>query len=139
MTTLTARSLLGMALALLCAVTPVLGQGLDAASAEALAATLKLLQDPAARVGAIGSDPKAAATDRQVRSLAGSDKVTQEMYELAAQIFSELTRASGGDVQKMVQSLQRGQSDPAGFAAMLSPQTLQKLREISTKISDRPR
>lgn len=134
MTTLTVRSLLALALALLAAVTPVQAQGLDAASAEALAATLKMLQDPAARAGAIGKDPKGMAADQQVRSMAGSDKATQEMYELAAMIFNDLTRGSGGDLQKMTQALQRGQSDPAAFAAGLSPQTLQKLRELSGKL-----
>lgn len=69
----------------------------------------------------------------------GSEPVMKEFYELAAEIFNDLTRSLGGDVRQMTQALERGQRDPAGFAAMLSPRTLQRLRELSTKMSDRPR
>lgn len=120
-------------------VAPVHAQSLDAASAEALAATLRILQDPALRAGVLGSDPGAAAADRQLRSLAGSEALTHELYALAAQVFGELARASGGDLQKMVEALDRGRIDPAGFAAQLSPETLRRLRELSTKIPDRAR
>ena len=63
----------------------------------------------------------------------------QELYALAAEIFSELASNSGGDVGKMSQALARGTNDPVAFAATLSPATLQRLRELSVKISDRPR
>ena len=118
---------------------PAHGQRLDPASTEALAATLRVLQDPALRGAAIAKDPKAGAIDSQMRGLMGGDKHMAEFYELAAQIFDELTRNSGGDVQKATQALERGRADPAGFAAMLSPRTLERLRELSGKISDRPR
>jgi hypothetical protein len=36
-------------------------------------------------------------------------------------------------------ALERAKSDPAGFAGRLSPETLQRLRELSTKISDAKR
>ena len=42
--------------------TPAFGQSLDAASSEALAATLRLLQDPSARAGAVAGNPQASAT-----------------------------------------------------------------------------
>ena len=114
-------------------------QALDQASTEALAATLRMLADPAARGAAIGANPGATAADKQVQSLGGSPALTQQLYELAGQIFEELARNSGGDVAKMTESLQRAQSDPAGFAAMLSPRTLDRLRELATKISDQRR
>ncbi len=71
--------------------------------------------------------------------MTGSEKLTEEFYALAAEVFGELARNSNGDTRAMSEALQRGLSDPASFAAMLSPQTLQRLRELSTKISDRPR
>ena len=113
-------------------------QSLDAASADALAATLRLLQDPTARASAISGNPQASAVDSQLQALAGSANM-QEVYAPAAAIFSEVTTNTGGDVGKMSQALSRGTNDPAGFAAFLSPATLQRLRELSTKISDRPR
>lgn len=125
--------------ALLAVGVPASAQRLDPASAEALAATLRMLQDPAQRGAAIAKDPKAAAIDSQMRGMMGGDKHMAEFYELAAQIFEDLTRGSGGDPQKMRQALEQGQSDPAGFGAMLSPRTLERLRELTGKVSDRPR
>lgn len=133
-----ARALI-LALAGVLVAAPAFAQALDQASAEALATTLRMLSDPAARGAAIGADPSAAAADKQIQSLAGSPALTQQLHELAGQIFEELTRNSGGDVTKMTESLQRARSDPAGFAAMLSPRTLDRLRELATKISDQRR
>lgn len=118
---------------------PAAAQRLDAASTEALAATLRVLQDPTLRGAALAKDPKAAGIDSQMRGMLGGDTHMAEFYELAAQIFEDLTRGSGGDGQKMMQALERGRTDPTGFAATLSPGTLERLRAFSSKISDRPR
>jgi len=120
----------------LLAAAPATAQPLDPASSDALAATLRMLQDPALRAAAIAATPQATAVDQQIQSIAGSPALTQKIYALAAQVMSELTRSSGGDVNRMVDALERGKTDPAGFAAMLSPATLQRLQELSTKISD---
>ena len=111
-------------------------QNLDAASSEALAATLEMLTDPSQRAGAIAGNSDARAVDQKIRSLTGSDQLTEELYGLAAQIFEDLGRSQGGDVGKMLDALEQGQQDPAAFAAMLSPATLARLRELATKISD---
>ena len=62
-----------------------------------------------------------------------------EIYALAAAIFADLAQNTGGDVGKLSEALAGGRNNPAGFAATLSPATLQRLRELSVKISDRPR
>ena len=77
--------------------------------------------------------------DQQVRALAGSDALTQELYALAGQVLTELARSTGGDPQKMLQLLERAKTDPAGFAAMLSPATQQRLAHLSVKLSDSKR
>jgi hypothetical protein len=133
-----ARSLI-LVLVLLALAAPAHGQALDPASSEALATTLRMLTDPSARGTAVGASPDAAAAEGQVQSLTRSPELTQQLHELAGQIFQELAQNSGGDVSKMTESLQRAQSDPAGFAAMLSPRTLDRLRELATKISDQRR
>ncbi len=115
---------------------PAWAQGLDAASAEALAATLRMLTDPSQRAGAIAGNSDAGAIDQKIRGLTGSDPLTEELYGLAAQIFDDLSQGQGGDVGKMLGALEQGQQDPAAFAAMLSPATLARLRELATKISD---
>ena len=89
----------------LLAAAPVTAQPLDAASSDALAATLRMLQDPALRGAAIAATPQAAAVDQQIQSIAGSPALTQEIYALAAQVMSELARSSGGDVNRMVEIL----------------------------------
>jgi hypothetical protein len=114
-------------------------QSLDAASAEALAATLRLLQDPVARDAALAGNPQGAALDRDIQALTGSPALTQEFYALAAQVFAELTLNSGGDLGRMNQALASGRGNPAGFAAFLSPDTLTRLRDLATRISDRKR
>jgi hypothetical protein len=118
---------------------PLHAQTLDPASADALAATLRMLADPAARGQIIATDPAAAAIDKQVQGMAGSPALVQEVYGLAAEIFADLARNSGGDPRAMSEALDRAKSDPVGFAAMLRPETLQRLRELSSKISDTQR
>ena len=111
-------------------------QALDPTSAAALAETLRILSDPAAR-GA--GTPGATGVESQVQSLAGSPEATQEVYNLAGQVFADLVKSTGGDTGKLLEALQRAQSDPGSLTEALSPATLQRLRELSTKISDQKR
>ncbi|MGH7317261.1 MAG: hypothetical protein ACREI6_02775 [Candidatus Rokuibacteriota bacterium] len=119
--------------------TPLPAQALDPAAAEALATTLRMLADPAARGQILATDPTAAAIDKQVLSMAGSSQLAQEVYGLAAEVFADLARSTGGDPRALHESLERAKSDPAGFAALLRPETLERLRALATKISDTQR
>jgi len=121
------------------AAVPAQSQSLDPTSQDALDKTLRMLLDPAARSGEVSRSTQGAAVDQQVRALAGSEALTQEVYALAGQVLSELVQSTGGDTQKMLQALDRAKSDPAGFAALLSPATQQQLRELAVKLSDKPR
>jgi hypothetical protein len=115
-------------------------QALDPTSQEALASVLRMLQDPVLRTGLMAGNTEAGKADQQIQSLTGgSATLTQEVYELAGQIFEDLVRGSGGDEQVVSQALTRAQADPASFAAMLSPGTLERLRTLAVKLSDRPR
>jgi len=58
---------------------------------------------------------------------------------LAGLVFTDLVQGSGGDLTRMRQSLADGQRDPAGFAAFLSPPTLQYLHDLAGRIGDRKR
>jgi hypothetical protein len=128
------------ALALLLVQTALVSaQPLDPTATEALATTLKTLMDPTQRSGAIAGNPQAATIDQQVRSLTGSEALTQDFYALALDVFSELTVAAGGDITKLSEILDRGKTDPAGLVALLSPQTQERLRQFSVKISDQRR
>jgi hypothetical protein len=114
-------------------------QTLDPAAAEALAATLRMLADPAERGQILATDPAAAAIDKQVQGMAGSSQLAQEVYSLAAEVFADLARSAGGDPRQLSAALERAKSDPAGFAAMLRPETLERLRALATRISDAQR
>ena len=114
---------------------PVGGQALDAGSQDALGAVLRMLQDPALRGAAIAGDARSNSADAQIQSLThGSPVLTQEVYELAGQIFEDIARSSGGDVQAINQALARAQSDPTSLATLLSPSTLARLRALAGKL-----
>lgn len=115
---------------------PLHSQPVDSQSTEALAATLRMLTDPAARGQVIAGDPNAAEVDRQVQGMAGTPALAQEVYGIAAEVFADLVRNTDGDPRRMSEALDQAKSDPAGFAAMLRPETLDRLRELATKISD---
>ncbi|HKZ06969.1 MAG TPA: hypothetical protein VJU81_16015 [Methylomirabilota bacterium] len=125
---------------LVAAAPPAPAQSLDPASAEALAAVLRMLQDPVARGAGIAANPEAAAIDRNMRAMTGgSSALMDEFYVLVAEVFTDLVQGSGGDLTRMQKSLAEGQRDPAGFAAFLSPATLQHLRDLSSRITDQKR
>ena len=128
-----------VALALLASAGSTAAQPLDASSQDALSQTLQIMLDPNARAAELAKNPQGATVDQQVRALTGSDALTQEFYAVAGQVLSELTQNSGGDAQKMLQAVERAKADPAGFAAMLSPQTQQRLRDLAVKLSDKKR
>ena len=130
------RAFLG-ALIALAAAGAAAAQPLDSTSQDALDKTLRILLDPHARGGELAKNPPGAALDEQVRALAGSDALTQELYALAGQVLTELVQGTSGDAQKMLQAIERSKTDPAGFTAMLSPATQQRLRDLSVKLSDK--
>ena len=116
-------------------VTQAPAQTPDSPSADSLGAALKILTNPTGKGLSPGSDPAAAEIDRQVQALTGSPELAQEVYALAAQVFADLLKSNGGDMGKVMEALGRARTDPAGFANGLSPQTLQRLGELSAKIA----
>jgi len=128
------------ALWLAAAVAPSLdAQTLDPQTAKALAEAIRVIQDPALRQTAITKDRKAVEADRQVRALAGSEPVTQEFYQFAIDIFVDLMQSAGGDMKKITETLERAKSDPAAFAATLSPRNRERLKQLSTKVGEHAR
>jgi hypothetical protein len=71
--------------------------------------------------------------------LQGSPELTQELYDLAGDVFRELTESAGGDLTQMNHVVEQGQSDPTAFANSLSPATRDRLRAFARKIEDRRR
>ena len=130
--------LVGVLLAL-AAASPAEAQAPDPSSQDALNKTLQILLDPNARAGELAKSSQGTAIDQRVRALAGSEALTQEFYAVAGQVLTELVQSTGGDAQKMLDAVERAKTDPTGFAAMLSPATQQRLRDLSVKLSDKRR
>jgi hypothetical protein len=103
-------------------------QGLDAASADALSAALGSLQAEAATGKVPNVDPRLGAVN-------DSPELNRELYDLAAQVFTEITQQAGGDPTAMSAALARGRSDPAALARSLSPETQARLRALAAKLS----
>ena len=129
----------GALAALAVSAAPSAAQKLDSASQDALDKTLQILLDPNARGREVAKSPQGTAVDQQVRALAGSDALTQEFYAVAGEVLKDLAQSTGGDPQKMFQAVESAKTDPAAFAAMLSPATQQRLRDLSVKLSDKKR
>jgi hypothetical protein len=129
------RSVLPVALVLAILLLPcaVRADSLDAASADALGNTLRMLEDPVTRPGA-DRGTGMPALDPKLKAVTESPELNRELYELAAQIFSEIAQSTGGDVEKMNAMVARGKSDPTAFAASLSPATRARLRALADKI-----
>jgi hypothetical protein len=88
-------ALLGALLAL-AAGGPAAAQPLDPASRDALNKTIQILLDPNARAGELAKNSQGTAVDQQVRALAGSDALTQELYAVAGQVLTELVQSNPG-------------------------------------------
>src|SRR5262245_58180191 len=92
------RSLLvAVALVTLAIHAPLQAQPGDAGSA-ALAEMLKSLTGSGGKGGPLGAGAGSGDVDQQVRALTGSPELTQEVYNLAAQVLGELLQSSGGDM-----------------------------------------
>jgi hypothetical protein len=106
----------------------------DKASIEALQKTQALLKDPEARKKAAQANPQAAQAVQQLEALAGSKQNEQMMYELASDLFGDLTKEAKGDPNKMMELLQKAQKDPESYGKKLTPQQREQIRMLSGQI-----
>lgn len=112
----------------------------DAAINEnAKAQTQQLLTDPAARNKAIGKDPKAQQADQFIKNLTGNDPgLTEEVYALAADVFSNVVKDCHGDVTKMKAAMEKFMKNPEEFAATWTDAQKTKLKDLEDKIHMNP-
>jgi hypothetical protein len=133
--TIRRASIVVLAVAILSGVCPAGAQSLDPDSTDALSATVRALKNQPAQ----GKGGWAKNVDPRIRSLGDSPESSREMNELAAQILTEIAERTGGDPAKMNEELARGKSDPAAFAASLSPATRERLRALAAKVPSEQR
>lgn len=118
---------------------PELDEAADAADrSRAVSRTQADLLQPSRRAAIASSDPAATAADARVKNLTGGDPaLDQEVYGVAADIVPTLDAQAGGDPARMQAILERAMSDPAGFAASLSPEQRSRIEALGQRIEDR--
>ncbi len=105
-------------------VRPGVAHALDDPSSRALSETLRSL-------GKGGSGKKAPPLDPRLAPLEQSPESMEELYAVAGAVLEELAREYDGDPEKMSQALERGKTDPEGFAKGLSPATRKRLEKLA--------
>lgn len=111
---------------------------LDNASAKALQQTQALLGDQKAMQDYAKSHPDAAKAMNQVSTLTGGNEAdTAAVYKLAADIFSNMTKETGGDAGGMEKILADAMKNPQAFAAKLTPEQRQQLQILTKSIQSR--
>lgn len=109
-------------------------QELDQYDQKALQQTMDLLKNQNEREKAIKGDAAAEKADAYAKDLFGNAGGSNELYELAADLFADMAKQSGGDVDKMKALVEQYQRDPAAFAEKWSPEQKQKLKGLSDKV-----
>lgn len=100
-------------------------QSMDDTSSKALGDTMRALE------AGPGPGQPAPKLDPRLGGIAGSPEHMKELYAVASDVFQELAAKYGGDPDRMAQALERGRSDPEGFAAQLSPATRARLKALA--------
>jgi hypothetical protein len=110
---------------------------LDRASEQALRDTQNLLKDQKRleREGLL--TPEARQNHEKIKVLMGNEADTAEAYALAADIFGDLVKESGGNPALMLEMLNQLIAKPEAFANKLSPDQQRKLKELAKKVENR--
>jgi hypothetical protein len=110
---------------------------LDKYSEEALQETQKLLKDQKRleREGLL--TPEARQNHENIKGLMGNEADTAEAYALAADIFGDLVKQSGGNSAQMLEMLNQLISKPEAFANKLSPDQQLKLKDLAKRVEAR--
>jgi hypothetical protein len=110
----------------------------DAASTSALADTQTMLQNPAQREKLIDNSQSAQTVDAQVKSLAGNQQNTDEMYKISGQVLEDLVKETGGDPVKMMQIMNQAQTNPDSLMDHLSKESKDSIHSVTTTIENSP-
>lgn len=96
--------------------------------------TQEVMTDSKQRQEFLNQNKEAAKADASLRALAGNDQNTELMYQLAAEIFADMEKKSGGNPEQMMQILSEARTNPTAFMKRLSPAQLQRIKNISEKL-----
>lgn len=101
---------------------------------KALTQVQTMLTTPSLRNNEINKSNDGREAARKLESLGGSVEVNEQIYALAAEIFTKLIHDTGGNVDKLKQIVSDAQKNPAAFAATWNSQQKEKLKGIAGQI-----
>lgn len=108
---------------------------MDSADQEALKQTQELLKNKTQRDQAIKDSPAAQQAADFVQQLTGGDQqMSEDIFALAAEVFSIVVQESKGDVNKMNLLLENFKKNPAQFAEKWSPEQKSRLKSLADKL-----
>jgi hypothetical protein len=111
---------------------------LDHASENALQQTQAMLGNQKAMQDYAKTNPDAAKAMNQVSTLTGGNEAdSAAVYKLASDIFSNMTKESGGDAGGMEKILAEAMKNPQAFASKLTPEQRQQLQSLTKSIESR--
>lgn len=102
---------------------------------EPLIETQQLLKNKTEREKSLADNPKGTQADQFVKQLTGGDeKLTEEIYALAADVFANVVKDCNHDVSKMKDAIERFSKDPSKFTEMWTEKQKQQLQNLSEKL-----
>lgn len=108
---------------------------LDAQQKAALADTQNLLNNQARLSEFTKGNPDAANALNQFKQLTGGDPQKQaQLQKLSSDIFTNITKQTGGNDAAIMQKLQEGLRNPASFMQSLTPEQQAQLKAMAAEI-----
>jgi TRAP-type C4-dicarboxylate transport system substrate-binding protein len=107
---------------------------LDSASQEALGQTKSLMNSAADRQKYMNDHSDAKAADKKIDDLTSDPNTKGEVYKTSSDIYDDLVKKTGGDVEKQKEILDEASKDPEAFFNGLSPAQQQQIRDLAGKM-----
>ena len=101
---------------------------------SALREVQDMMKNSTLRNQEINKTKEGRAAAQKLQGLGGSHETNEEVYGLAAEIFTQMVRDTGGDPDKLKAKVAEAQKDPEAFAASWKSGQQQRLKEISRKM-----
>jgi len=106
----------------------------DPAVASALNQVQQMLTTPGLRNAEAQKTQAGREATQKLEGLGGSAQTNEEIYALAAEIFAQMVRDTGGDGDKLKAKVAEAQKNPEAFASSWNSQQREKLKSLTTKM-----
>ena len=107
-----------------------MAEQMDEHDQEALKKTMELLQNRMQREKVMKDDPEARQADETARQLLGDGADLEKFYKLSAQIFRNVAKENGGNVNEMMKQITKGKKDPHAFLNNMTDEQKAMIKEL---------